>query len=102
MVDVAAAAVVAARAAVLAAIGDMQLAAAVATSEKAGKQCFATPDRAAAHEALAVGVVGDQALVPLELGPANVALVTVEDQSLPLAADPCGIRARSACGRPRS
>lgn len=35
---------------------------------------------------LAVGVVGDQALIPLELRPANVALVMVEDQSLPFTA----------------
>src|SRR5215207_4261545 len=47
---------------------------------------IAVPHRSAAREALAVGIVADQTLVPLELGPANVALVVVEDQSLPGAA----------------
>ena len=67
VVELAAAAVIAARAAVRAAVGDVKLAAAMAAAEKAGKQRLAAPDRAAAHEALAVGVVGDQALIPLEL-----------------------------------
>ena len=67
------------------AIGDVKLAAAMATSKKAGEQRLATSHRAAAHEALTIGVVGDQALIPFELGPANVAFVTVDDQSLPLA-----------------
>ena len=58
MVDLAAPAMIAARAAVLAAIGDMQLAAAMAASQQAGEQRLAAPDRAAAHEAFAVGIVG--------------------------------------------
>ena len=86
VVEMAAPAVIAARAAVLAAVGDVQLAAAVAAAQQAGQQRLAPPDRAAAHEALAVGVVGDQPLVPLELRPANVALVVVADQNLPGAA----------------
>ena len=86
MVDLAAPAVIAARAAVLAAVGDMQLAAAVAAPQQAGQQRLAAPDRAAAHEAFAVGIVGDQPLVPLELRPANVTLVMVADQNLPGAA----------------
>jgi len=44
-----------------------------------------TSHRAVTHEALAIGVIGDQALIPFKLGPANVAFVTVDDQSLPLA-----------------
>src|SRR3954467_1343174 len=83
MVEVAATAVIAPGAALRAAVGDMELAAA---AQEAGEQRFAAPHRSAAHEALAVGVVADQTLVPLELGPANVALVVVEDQSLPGAA----------------
>src|SRR3954452_2947693 len=83
MVKVAATAVIAPGAALRAAVGDMELAAA---AQEAGEQRFAAPHRSAAHEALAVGVVADQTLVPLELGPANVALVVVEDQSLPGAA----------------
>ena len=55
-------------------------------AEQAGEQRFAATHRSAAHEALAVGIVADQALVPLEIHPANVALVVVEDQSLPGAA----------------
>jgi hypothetical protein len=58
----------------------------MAAAEQASEERFAAPHRSAAHEALAVGVVADQALVPLELGPSNVALVMVEDQSLPGAA----------------
>src|SRR4051794_10925539 len=86
MVEVAATAVIAPGAAVRAAVGDVELAAAMAAAQEAGEQRFAAPHRSSAHEALAVGVVADQALVPLELGPANVALVVVEDQSLPGAA----------------
>src|SRR5215510_5951515 len=41
--------------------------------------------RGAAQKPLAVGVIGDQLLVPLELGPGNVALVVVTDQNLPAA-----------------
>jgi len=61
----------------------MQLAAAMTAPEQAGQQGFAPAHNAAAHEALAVGVVAEQALIPLELGPANVTLVMVEDQSIP-------------------
>src|SRR3954462_7107581 len=86
MVEVAAPAVIAPGAALRAAVGDVELAAAMAAAEQAGEQRFAAPHRSSAHEALAVGVVADQTLVPLELGPANVALVVVEDQSLPGAA----------------
>src|SRR3954465_12287699 len=86
MVEGAATAVIAPGAALRAAVGDMELAAAVAAAQEAGEPRFAAPHRSAAHEALAVGVVADQTLVPLELGPANVALVVVEDQSLPGAA----------------
>jgi len=58
----------------------------MAAAEQAGEQRFAAPHRSAAHEALAIGVIADQALVPLELGPANVALMVVQDQSFPGAA----------------
>ncbi|HEX6688789.1 MAG TPA: hypothetical protein VF085_09010 [Solirubrobacterales bacterium] len=86
VIEMAAPAVVPTRVAVLAAVGDMQLAAAVAAPQQTGQQRFAAPDRAAAHEAPAIGVVADQALVPLKLHPANVTLVVVEDQNLPSAA----------------
>src|SRR3954466_15543827 len=86
MVEVAATAVIAPGAALRAAVGDMELAAAVAAAQEAGEQRFAAPHRSSAHEASLLSVVADQTLVPLELGPANVALVVVEDQSLPGAA----------------
>src|SRR6478672_1079047 len=86
VIEIAAPAVIAPGTAFLAAVGDMELAAAMAAAQETGEQGFAAPYRSAAHEALAVGVIADQALVPLELGPANVALMVVEDQSLPGAA----------------
>src|SRR3954452_6424520 len=86
MVDLATPAVIAARAAVLAAVGDVQLATAMAASQQAGQQRLAAPDRAAAHETFAVGIVSDQSLVSLELRPANVTFVMVGDQNLPAAA----------------
>src|SRR4051794_39342115 len=59
MVEVAATAVIAPGAALRAAVGDMELAAAVAAAQEAGEQRFAASHRSAAHEALAVGVVAD-------------------------------------------
>jgi hypothetical protein len=44
---------------------------------------FYTSSRSAAHEPLAIGVVGSQLLIPLELGPGNIALVVVADQNFP-------------------
>ena len=52
MVEVAAAAVIAPGAAVRAAVGDVELAAAMAAAQQAGEQRFAAPHRSAAHEAL--------------------------------------------------
>src|SRR5512134_1227406 len=75
--------VIAARVAVLAAIGDVQFAAAVPAAEQASQQRLAAPNRTAAHEAPAVGVVADQPLVPLERCPANVTFMVVSDQNLP-------------------
>ena len=54
-------------------------------SGKDRQQGFAGADGPPAHKALAVGVVGDQLLVPLELRPANVTLMVLRDQSLPAA-----------------
>ena len=51
-----------------AAIGDMQLAAAVPATEHAGQQHLATADSAARHETRAIGIVGNQTLVPFVLG----------------------------------
>ena len=81
VVKLAAPTVIAARAAVLAAVGDVQLAAAVPAPQQASQQCLAPSDRAAAHKAFAVGIIGDQPLVPFELRPTNVALVVVDKTS---------------------
>jgi hypothetical protein len=51
----------------------MELATAMPAAEQAGEQRLAAPNRPAAHEALAIGVVADQALVSLELGSAVLA-----------------------------
>src|SRR5271169_1326676 len=66
------------------AVGDVQLASAVAATEQPGQQSLSPPHRAAARPALAVGVVVDQALIPLERIPTNIALMVVTDQNLPV------------------
>lgn len=67
------------------AVADVKLLAAPGAAEQAGQQSFAGADRASAHEPLAVGVIGDQLLIPFVLGPGNIALVVVADQNLPAA-----------------
>lgn len=86
MIDVGAAAVVAHAVAVGPAIGDVQPPPAMAAAQQAGQQRVAAADRATHHQAPAVGVVGDQALVPLELGPGDVALVVIHEQHVPVLA----------------
>src|SRR5271155_3267710 len=83
MVEMASATMVAPRTPVLAAVGNVELAAAMTAAKKAGKQGLSTSHSAAAHETLTVGVVADQALIPLKLGPCNVSIMMVEDQNLP-------------------
>ena len=83
MIQMPATAVVAPDASVRTTVGDVQLAAAMATAQQACQQCLATPYRSSAHEASAIGVVADQTLVPFELGPVNVTLVVVGNQNLP-------------------
>src|SRR5271166_6905835 len=55
----------------------------MAATQQAGEECLAPADRPAAHEAPSVGIVADQALVPLEISPADIALMMVGDQNLP-------------------
>lgn len=86
MVELAAATMVTPRTPVLAAVGDMEFAAAMTTTKKTGKQGFSAAHGSAAHEALTIGIVGDQTLIPLKLGPLNISFMMVEDQSLPSAA----------------
>src|SRR5271169_2350423 len=66
------------------AIGNMELAPAMAATEQPGQQSFAAPHGAAARPTLSVGVVADQALIPLERVPADIPLMMVTDQNLPV------------------
>jgi len=83
VVHLAAAAVISTGTAVYAAVGDVKLATAMAAAEQSCKQRLAASDRTFAHEALPVGVVGDQSLIPLERAPGNVTLMVIVDQNLP-------------------
>ena len=56
----------------------------MAAAEQAGEQGFPSPHGAPARPALAVGVVVDQALIPLEGIPADITLMVVADQNVPL------------------
>ena len=62
-------------------IGDMQLAPAMAAAEKASEQGFSPPHGASAHPVLAVGVILDQALIPLERVPADITFMMVAEQT---------------------
>ncbi|KJB91053.1 hypothetical protein N826_30340 [Skermanella aerolata KACC 11604] len=84
MIDVGALAMVAGRTAVSATVGDMQLAAAMAATQQSGQERLSLADGSTDHQALAVGIVGDQALVPLILTPRDVSLVMAGDQHLPV------------------
>src|SRR4051794_30312678 len=84
MVEMGAAAVVAHAEPVGAAVGYVQAPTAMATAHQAGQQGLAAADCAAGHEPLAVGVVGDQLLVPLKLRPRDVTLVVLGDQHFPV------------------
>ena len=88
VIDGSSSAVIAAGVAVAAAVGHVQLATAMAAAEQTCKQRLAASDRTSAHEALPVGVIGNQALIPLELGPGNITFMVVVDQNLPITAAP--------------
>ncbi len=64
-------------------VTDMKLPPTPCTAEETSQQGFASADGAAAHEPLAVGVVGDQVLIPLEVDPGNVTLMMILDQNTP-------------------
>jgi hypothetical protein len=64
-------------------VTDMKLPPTPRTAEETSQQGFASADGAAAHEPLAVGVVGDQVLIPLKLDPGNVTLMMILDQNTP-------------------
>jgi len=82
MVDGSAAAMIARDIAPRSAVGDMQLATAMAAAEQAREQGLSAPYGAPAQKALAVGVVSDQALIPLEGVPANIPLMVVAHQNV--------------------
>src|ERR1700732_99463 len=56
----------------------------MATAQETRQKRLAAADGAARHETFAVGVVGDQALIPLELGPREIAFVVVQEQDVPI------------------
>src|ERR1700737_5606535 len=62
----------------------MQFAAAMTTAQESGQQQLSAPNRSLdGGAAFACGVVGDHALVPLELLPGDVGLVMILDQNIP-------------------
>src|SRR5437870_12550825 len=64
----------------------MQFAAAMTTAQKSGQQQLSAPNRSLdGGAAFASGVVGDHALVPLELLPGDVGLMMILDQYIPFA-----------------
>ena len=68
----------------LAAIGDIHLAAAMATAQEPGEKQLPAPYRSSGHGAALAGrIVGDHALVPLELLPGDIALVLILEQHVP-------------------
>jgi hypothetical protein len=62
------------------AIGHVQLAPAMTATEQPGEQSFAPAHGTAARPALAVCVIADQALIPLERIPLDIALMVDRDQ----------------------
>ena len=62
----------------------LKLPAASRATQKARQHCLAAANGAPAHETLAIGVVGDQSLIPFELHPANITIMVVADQSHPV------------------
>src|SRR6202043_1977952 len=67
--------------AVLAGVGDVQLA-----PTQAGEQSLTSAQGTAAHRVLAFGVVRNQAEVPLIVRPAQITLMMIRDQYLPILA----------------
>jgi hypothetical protein len=57
----------------------------VATTQKAGKEQLPTPHSSLGDGASLAGrIVGNHLLVPLELGPGDIALVLILEQHIPL------------------
>src|SRR5260370_657963 len=68
----------------LAAVTDRELSHAASTSQKSSQQGFVPANRTAAHVALPIGVVADQALILFKLCPGNIALMVVLHHNLPI------------------
>ena len=66
------------------AVGDLQLSSAASAPEKTREQGLAPADRAAPHVTSSIGVVGNQALIPLKFFPRNILLVVTLDQHVPI------------------
>jgi len=64
----------------------VQLASAMTTPEQTGKQGCPPTEGAAAHGVLAGCIIRDQALVPLIVLPAEITLMSVRDQNVPVLA----------------
>lgn len=77
-------AMIAANVALGAVVADKRPASAMAAAQQAGQQSLALAHRAAHHHAFAVGIVGDQPLVPFIVRPRQVALVMVDEQDRPV------------------
>src|SRR3954449_7070493 len=63
-----------------------QPASAMAAAQQAGEQSLSLAHRAPYHHAFAVGIVGDQPLVPFIVRPGQVTLVMVDEQARPICA----------------
>ena len=85
MVDVTSLTLVAHSAPSLARVSHMQTTAAVSAPQKARQQRLALADRPTDRRPVVIRVVSYQLLVPLVLGPSDVAIVMVGDQHFPLA-----------------
>src|SRR5215831_8985585 len=67
----------------LAAIADVQLAAAMTTAQKSSQEQFSAPYCSSDCGAFAGRVVGNHALVPLELAPGDITFVLILEQHIP-------------------
>ncbi len=84
VIELAAAAMIAAGVAALARIGDVKFAPAMAASRKPGQKSFATPYGTAPRAELSCGVVRNQSLVPLVGIPADITIMMIGDQNIPV------------------
>jgi hypothetical protein len=84
VIELAAAAVVTPAVAALARIGDVKFAPAVAASQKTGQNSFATPYGAPSWAKLSCGVVRNHSLVPLVDIPADITIMMIGDQNIPV------------------